>query len=105
MFRSAFLRCSKGGPSFLRNPEHSAWVHQVNEVADPKVDLGNTKRHFSYIRAAREGALGCIKIDRPKALNAMDAGVNLSYEQNIQNTWPSRCFGSFCAQIFQEQLS
>lgn len=79
MLRNAFLRCPKGGPNFLQSPGHSAWIYQVNEVADPKLDLVNIRRHSNYISAAREGALGCIKIDRPKALNAMDAGVKLGY--------------------------
>lgn len=79
MLRNTFLRCPKGCASLLRSPWHSAWIHVVNEVADPKPDLVSTRRHSSYIRAAKVGALGCIKIDRPKALNAMDAGVKQEY--------------------------
>lgn len=37
------------------------------------------RKESTFIKVTKEGSLGCIAIDRPKALNAMDAGTLKSH--------------------------
>lgn len=87
MLRNIFLKCPRGSHSLLLGPGRSTWTQQLAGATNISLDHPTSRKKSTYIRAVKEGSLGCIKIDRPKALNAMDAGADgcIFKENDFQN--------------------
>jgi hypothetical protein len=88
MLRNIFLKCPRGSHSLLLGPGRSTWTQQLAGATNISLDHPTSRKKSTYIRAVKEGSLGCIKIDRPKALNAMDAGADgciFRKENDFQN--------------------